>query len=159
MLSKHNHPIRALCKSYLEAVFPPLCCKTCACASPFSHGWWGAVGSRSKQKSKGYAANATSAAQSEAARSSWQPGTIHTWDQKTRTVSARPGRNYIPPPSPHFWPKVIFQGRGVGGFLYFQARRGRNFIHPPPLYTPPTPGNLFSWVGGWGCIKFGPITW
>ena len=37
---------------------------------------------------------------------------------------------YAPPPSPHFWPKGIFQGRGGGG-VYFEAPRGRNFIRPP----------------------------
>ena len=42
---------------------------------------------------------------------------------------------YTPPPSPHFWPKSIFQGRGGGG-VYFEAPRGRNFIRPPLLYTP-----------------------
>ena len=29
---------------------------------------------------------------------------------------------------------------------------------PPPFYTPPTPRRVFSGVGGWGCIKFGPVT-
>ena len=42
---------------------------------------------------------------------------------------------YAPPPSPHFWPKGIVQGRGVGVYI-FQAPRGRNFIRPPFLYTP-----------------------
>ena len=50
---------------------------------------------------------------------------------------------YPPPPSPHFWPKGIFQGRGVGG-VYFEAPRGRNFIRLFPFYTPPTPRRVFS---------------
>ena len=42
------------------------------------------------------------------------------------------------------------------GGVYFEARRSRNFIRPP-FYTPPTPRRVFSGVGGWGCIKFGPV--
>ena len=42
-------------------------------------------------------------------------------------------------------------------YTYLEAPRGRNFIRPPPpLYTPPTPRRVFSGMGGWGCIKFGP---
>ena len=28
---------------------------------------------------------------------------------------------------------------------------------PPPFYTPPNSRRVFSGVGGWGCIKFGPV--
>ena len=48
-----------------------------------------------------------------------------------------------------------FSGEGGGG-VYFEAPRGRNFIRPP-FYTPPTPRRVFSGVGGWACIKFGPV--
>ena len=62
---------------------------------------------------------------------------------------------YAPPPPPPFLAKRDFPGEGGGG-VYFEAPRGRNFI-PPPFYTPPTPRRVFSGVGGWGCIKFGPV--
>ena len=42
---------------------------------------------------------------------------------------------YTPPPFPHFLPSGIFQGRGVGVYI-FEAPRGRNFIRPTLLYTP-----------------------
>ena len=65
-------------------------------------------------------------------------------------------RLYTPPPSSPFLAKRHFSGEG-GGSVYFEAPRGRNFIRPPPpFYTPPTPRRVFSGVGGWGCIKFGP---
>ena len=73
------------------------------------------------------------------------------------SLSSREDLYTPPPPSPHFWPKGIFQGRGVG-VVYFEAPRGRNFIRPPPFYTPPTPRRVISGVGGWGCIKFGPAS-
>ena len=68
-----------------------------------------------------------------------------------------PGRNYIrpPPPFPHFWPKGIFQGRGVGVYIWRPHAAG--ILYAPPFYTPPTPRRVFSGVGGWGCIKFGPV--
>ena len=64
-----------------------------------------------------------------------------------------PGRNYIPPPSPHFWPNGIFQRRGVG--VYILSPHAAGILYAPPFYTPPTHGRVFSGVGGWGCIKFG----
>ena len=64
---------------------------------------------------------------------------------------------YTPPPLPPFLAKRHFPVEGGGG-VYFEAPRGRNFIRPPPLYTPPTPRRVFSGVGGWGCIKFGPVS-
>ena len=68
-----------------------------------------------------------------------------------------PGGNYIhPPPSPHFWPKGIFQGRGGG--VYILSPHAAGILYPPPpFYTPPTPKRVFLGVGGWGCIKFGPV--
>ena len=62
---------------------------------------------------------------------------------------------YAPPPSPHFWPEGIFQGRGGGG-VCFEAPRGRNFIRPPPFIHPPPLEGYFRGGGGWGCINFGP---
>ena len=43
-----------------------------------------------------------------------------------------------PPPPPHFWPKCIFQGRGVGVYILRPHAVGilyapPPFIHPPPL--------------------------
>ena len=60
---------------------------------------------------------------------------------------------------PHVWLTRVFQGRG--GVL-FEAPRGRNCIPPSSyiyiyIYTPPTPRRAFSGVGGWGCIKSGPV--
>ena len=63
-------------------------------------------------------------------------------------------RLYKPSPPP-FLAKRHFSGEGGGG-VYFEAPRGRNFIRPP-FYTPPTPRRVFSGMGGWGCIKFGPV--
>ena len=62
---------------------------------------------------------------------------------------------YAPPPSPPFLAIRHFSGEGGGG-AYFEAPRGRNFI-PPPFYTPPTLRRVILGVGGWGCIKFGPV--
>ena len=59
------------------------------------------------------------------------------------------------PPLPHFWPKGIFQGRGVG--VYILRPRAAGILYAPPFYTPPTPRRVFSGVGGWGCIKIGPV--
>ena len=62
-----------------------------------------------------------------------------------------------PPPSPHFWLKGIFQGRGVG--VYILRPHAAGILYPPPpFYTPPTPSRVFLGVGGWGCIKFGPVS-
>ena len=62
---------------------------------------------------------------------------------------------HTPPPSPHFWPKGIFQGRGVG--VYILRPHAAGILYAPPFYTPPTPRRVFSGVGGWGCVKFGPV--
>ena len=51
-----------------------------------------------------------------------------------------------PPPLPHFWPKGIFQGRGVGVYISWPYAAGILYA-PPPLYTPPTPRRVFSGVG------------
>ena len=59
-----------------------------------------------------------------------------------------------PPPSRHFWPYGIFQGRGVG--VYILRPHAAGILYAPPFYTPPTPKRVFSGVGGGGCIKFGP---
>ena len=59
------------------------------------------------------------------------------------------GRNYVrPPPLPPISARRPFSGRGGG--VYFEAPAAG-------FYTPPTPRRIFSGVGGWGCIKFGPI--
>ena len=63
---------------------------------------------------------------------------------------------YTPTPPPPFLAKRHFSGEGGGG-VYFEAPRARNFIPPPPFYAPPTPRRVFSGMGGWGCIKFGPV--
>ena len=65
-----------------------------------------------------------------------------------------PGRNYIRPPPPTIsWPKGIFQERGVG--VYILRAHAAGIYAPPPFYTPPTLGRVFSGVGGWGCIESG----
>ena len=64
-----------------------------------------------------------------------------------------PGRNYIRPPLPPFWPEGIFEGEG-GGVVCFVPPRGRNFIRPPSFICPPPLEGYFR--GGGGCAKFGP---
>ena len=61
---------------------------------------------------------------------------------------------YPPPPSPHFWPISIFQGRGVG--VYILSPHAAGILYAPPFYTPPTPRRVFSGVGGWGCTWVKP---
>ena len=60
-----------------------------------------------------------------------------------------------PPPSPHFWPEGIFQGRGGWGCIFWGPAR-QEFYTPPAFYTHQTPRRVFSGEGGWACIKFGP---
>ena len=73
-----------------------------------------------------------------------------------RPFPARVQGEVIYTPPPDFWPKGMFQGRGVGG-VYFESPRSRNFLPPPLFIHPPTPRRVFSGVGGWGCIKSGPL--
>ena len=49
-----------------------------------------------------------------------------------------------------------FSGEGGGG-VYSEAPRGRK---PPPfMHPPPTPRRVFSGVGEWGRVNFGPVAW
>ena len=53
--------------------------------------------------------------------------------------------------------KKHFSGEGGGG-VYSEPPTRQEFYTPPPfLYAPPAPRRVFSGVGGWGCIKFGPV--
>ena len=66
---------------------------------------------------------------------------------------------YTPRPlPPTFWARRHFSGRGGGGLHILKPPR-QEFYTPPFFlnYTPPTPRGVFSGVGGWGCIKFGPV--
>ena len=58
---------------------------------------------------------------------------------------------YAPPP---FGQKAILRGRGGG--VYILNPPWQDFYTPPSFIRPPTPRRIFSGVGGWGCIKFGP---
>ena len=59
---------------------------------------------------------------------------------------------------PHFLARRDFSGEGEGRGAYSEAPCGRNFVPPPALFeTPPTPRKVFSRVGAWGCIEFGPV--
>ena len=60
-----------------------------------------------------------------------------------------------PPPSPHFWPKGIFQGRGMGVYILSPHAAGILYA-PPPFIHPPTPRRVFSGVGGVGVYKIWP---
>ena len=61
-----------------------------------------------------------------------------------------PGRNYIRPP-PIFGQKVFWRG---GGCIFWTPPQ--QDFYTPPSFIRPTPRRVFSRVGGWGCIKFGP---
>ena len=50
---------------------------------------------------------------------------------------------YAPPPL--FWPKGIFQGRGVG--VYILRPHAAGILYPPPFIRPPPLGGCFQ---GWG---------
>ena len=41
--------------------------------------------------------------------------------------------------------------------MYILRPHAVGILYPPPFYTPPTPRRVFSGVGGWGCIKSGPV--
>ena len=41
--------------------------------------------------------------------------------------------------------------------MYILRPRAAEILYAPPFYTPPTPRRVFSGVGGWGCIKIGPV--
>ena len=41
--------------------------------------------------------------------------------------------------------------------MYILSPHAAGILYAPPLYTPPTPRRVFSRVGGWGCIKIGPV--
>ena len=68
-----------------------------------------------------------------------------------------PGRNYRPPPLPPISARRPFSEREGGG-VYIWKPPAAGFYTPPLFYTPPTPRRVFSGVGGWGCIKFGPVS-
>ena len=55
---------------------------------------------------------------------------------------------YTPPPSPHFWPKGILQGRGVG--VYILRPHAAGILYPPPFIHPPPLGGYFQGWGGGG---------
>ena len=41
--------------------------------------------------------------------------------------------------------------------MYILRPHAAGILYAPPFYTPPTPRRVFSGVGGWGCIKIGPV--
>ena len=41
--------------------------------------------------------------------------------------------------------------------VYILRPHAAGILYAPPFYTPPTPRRVFSGVGVWGCIKFGPV--
>ena len=41
--------------------------------------------------------------------------------------------------------------------MYILRPHAAGILYAPHFYTPPTPRRVFSGVGGWGCIKFGPV--
>ena len=41
--------------------------------------------------------------------------------------------------------------------MYILRPHAAGISYAPPFYTPPTPRRVFSGVGGWACIKFGPV--
>ena len=67
-----------------------------------------------------------------------------------KVLGSRERFDMPPPPSPHFWPKGIFQRRGVGVYIWRPCAAG--ILYAPPFYTPPTPRRVFSGVGGGGGV-------
>ena len=63
-----------------------------------------------------------------------------------------PGKNYKPPP-----PLPPFARKEFLGGAYILKPPRQEFYTPPLFYTLPTPRRVFSGVGGWGCIKIGPV--
>ena len=62
-------------------------------------------------------------------------------------LAGRRNLNHIrPPPTPMSGRKAFFSGGGVGVYMLGPTRQ--EFYTPPPLYTPPTPRRVLSWVGG-----------
>ena len=57
---------------------------------------------------------------------------------------------YMPPPLSHFWPKGIFQERGVG--VYILRPHAVGILHASPFYTSPTPRRVFQGLGGGGGV-------
>ena len=43
--------------------------------------------------------------------------------------------------------------------MYILRPHAAGILYAPPFYTPPTPRRVISGVGGWGCIKIGPVFW
>ena len=81
---------------------------------------------------------------------------VKSWKKTSIWVRTSCADVYAPPPPPISVRHFLGEG---GEGVYFEAPRGRNFIPPPPpfLYTPPHPQKLIFRVGGWGCIKVGPV--
>ena len=63
---------------------------------------------------------------------------------------------YTPPHPPPLisGQKAFFSG---GGGVYILSPHAAGILYAPPFYTPSTPRRVFLGVGGWGCIKFGPV--
>ena len=75
-------------------------------------------------------------------------GSALEWGLTNRGLN--PGRKKIRPPPllPFFGAEGIFKGRGGGGCIS-EAHLRQDFYSPPHLFhTPPSPGRVFSGVGG-----------
>ena len=76
-------------------------------------------------------------------------------DQHARNSPLQEEIIYTPPPPPISGQKAFFRG---GGGVYILSPHAAGILYAPPFYTPPTPRRVFLGVGGWGCIKFGPVS-
>ena len=80
-------------------------------------------------------------------------GIAWTVKKPSGEVLSRP-KLYTARPSPISGHKAFLR-QGGGDIISRPPATG--VLYTPPFYTPPTPRRVFSGMGAWACIKFGPV--